>query len=89
IPRENYVEAEERVVNELKEVGKPFIMIINTVRPQHPETETLKRQLSEKYDIPVLALSVEGMREADVYQVLREALYEFPVLEVNVNLPNW
>ncbi|RSK27440.1 stage IV sporulation protein A [Bacillus sp. HMF5848] len=89
IPRSNYVEAEERVIEELKEVGKPFIMVVNSVRPQHPETEALRQQLCEKYDIPVLAMSVESMRETDVYNVLREALYEFPVLEVNVNLPSW
>jgi len=89
IPRRDYIEAEGRVVNELKEVGKPFIMIINTVQPYHPDTEQLRQSLVEEYDIPVLAMSVEGLREGDVYNVLREALYEFPVLEVNVNLPSW
>ena len=89
IPRRDYIEAEERVVNELKEVGKPFIMIINTVQPYHPDTEQLRQSLSEEYDIPVLAMSVESLRETDVYNVLREALFEFPVLEVNVNLPSW
>lgn len=89
IPRSEYVEAEERVVNELKEVGKPFLMIINSVQPYHPNTEQLRNELAEKYDIPVLAMSVESMRESDVLNVLREALFEFPVLEVNVNLPSW
>ncbi|SEA61401.1 stage IV sporulation protein A [Thalassobacillus cyri] len=89
IERRDYVEAEERIVEEMKEVGKPFIMIVNSVQPYHKDTEILRDQLSEKYDIPVLALSVEGMREDDVNSVLREALYEFPVLEVNVNLPSW
>ncbi|PFJ12168.1 stage IV sporulation protein A [Bacillus cereus] len=89
IPRRDYIEAEERVVNELKEVGKPFIMIINTVQPYHPDTEHLRQSLSEEYDIPVIAMSVESLRETDVYNVLREALFEFPVLEVNVNLPSW
>ena len=89
IPRQDYVEAEERVINELKEVGKPFIMVINTVQPYHPDTEKLRVKLNEKYDIPVLAMSVESMRDTDVMNVLREALYEFPVLEVNVNLPSW
>ncbi len=89
IARQDYIEAEERVIDELKEVGKPFIMVINSVRPYHPETEALRQELMEKYDIPVLAMSVESMREADVLSVLREALYEFPVLEVNVNLPSW
>ncbi|MBA9027817.1 stage IV sporulation protein A [Peribacillus huizhouensis] len=89
IPRSDYIEAEERVIEELKEVGKPFIMIINSVQPHHPDTAILRENLQEKYDIPVLTMSVEGMREADVLSVLREALYEFPVLEVNVNLPSW
>ncbi|HDR3806460.1 stage IV sporulation protein A [Bacillus anthracis] len=89
IPRRDYIEAEERVVNELKEVGKPFVMIINTVQPYHPDTEQLRQSLSEEYDIPVIAMSVESLRETDVYNVLREALFEFPVLEVNVNLPSW
>ncbi len=77
IPRQDYVEAEERVIGELKEVGKPFIMVVNTVRPHHPETEALRRELAEKYDIPVLAMSVESMRETDVYNVLREAYMNF------------
>src|SRR5690606_471439 len=89
IPREDYIEAEERVIEELKEVGKPFIIIVNSTRPYHRDTENLRSELQEKYDIPVIAMSVENMREADVYNVLRETLFEFPVLEVNVNLPSW
>ena len=89
IPREDYLEAEARVIEELKEVGKPFIMIINTVQPYHQETEMLRQELVEKFDIPVLPMSVESMTEHDVHNVLREVLYEFPVLEVNVNLPSW
>jgi len=89
IPRSDYVDAEAKVVEELKEVGKPFIMVINSVRPSSQEAQILRQELAETYDIPVLAMSVEAMNEHDVYDVLREALYEFPVLEVNVNLPSW
>lgn len=89
IPRSDYVEAEERVVNELKEVGKPFVMVLNSTRPYDPVTEALRTDLVEKYDIPVLALSVSTMNEDDVIGVLKEALYEFPVHEVKVNLPSW
>lgn len=89
IPREDYVESEERIVQELKEVGKPFIMIVNSNHPHHSNTEALREELAEKYDIPVLSQSVENMTEHDIYNVLREVLYEFPVLEVNVNLPSW
>ncbi len=89
IPRADYVDAEAQVIDELKEVGKPFVMVVNSTRPTGQEAELLRQDLSEKYDIPVLAMSVESMTEHDVYSVLREALYEFPVLEVNVNLPSW
>ncbi len=89
IPREHYVASEAQIVDELKEVGKPFIMVVNSVRPTDHETELLRQELAEKYDIPVLAMSIETMEEHDVYNVLRESLYEFPVLEVNVNLPSW
>ncbi|ENH97345.1 stage IV sporulation protein A [Gracilibacillus halophilus YIM-C55.5] len=89
IPREDYEEAEHRIVEELNEVGKPFIMVINSVQPYHQETELLRQDLTEKFDIPVLAMSVESMTEHDVNNVMREVLYEFPVLEVNVNLPSW
>ena len=89
IDRSDYVESETKVVEELKEVGKPFIMIINSTRPSSKETELLRQELAEKHDIPVLSMSVESMTEHDVYNVLRESLYEFPVLEVNVNLPSW
>jgi stage IV sporulation protein A len=89
LSRDEYVDAEERVVAELKEVGKPFIMLINSTQPHSQETEALRNELAEKYDIPCLALSVEQMDERDVTGVLREVLFEFPVHEVNVNLPSW
>lgn len=89
IPREAYVVAEERVVAELKEVGKPFILIINSTRPRSEETQRLRDELAEKYDIPVLAMSVDAMDEEDILYVLKEVLFEFPVHEVNVNLPSW
>lgn len=89
LPREAYIEAEERIVDELKEVGKPFILLINSTRPFSESTQELRSELAEKYDIPVVALSVATMTEEDILGVLREVLYEFPVHEVNVNLPSW
>ena len=89
IPRSSYVAAEERVVEELREVGKPFIMVLNSTNPSSDGTRQLRSELAEKYDIPVIALSVATMGENEVMSVLREVLYEFPVHEVNVNLPSW
>ncbi|CAM3753679.1 stage IV sporulation protein A [Alicyclobacillus pomorum] len=89
IPREGYVEAEERVVQELKELGKPFVIIVNSVHPEHERAQYLRSELSEKYDVPVICLSCATLTVHEIHSVMREALYEFPVKEVNVNLPNW
>ncbi len=89
ISRNSYVEAEERVVSELKEIGKPFIVILNSVHPMLPETENLADNLRNSYGVPVLPISVENMTERDIYNILKEALYEFPVVEVKVEMPDW
>ena len=89
IERNSYVEAEERIVDELKTYGKPFIVILNSAHPMLPETERLADSLKEKYNVPVLPISVENMTERDIYNILKEALYEFPVIEVKVNMPEW
>lgn len=89
ISRNNYIEAESRVVNELKEIGKPFIVILNSAHPTLPETERMAEKLRDEYKVPVLPLSVEAMGEKEVYSVLRESLYEFPVTEVKINMPDW
>ena len=87
--RNDYLEAEQRVIEELKSIGKPFIVILNTTHPTLPETEKLALRLKDEYQVPVLPLSVESMTEKDMYDILKEALYEFPVLEVKVNMPEW
>jgi stage IV sporulation protein A len=89
IPRMDYKDAEDRVITELKEIGKPFIVLLNSVHPTIPDTEQLTKDLRDKHNVPVLPVSIEQMSERDIYNILREALYEFPVLEVNVNMPEW
>lgn len=89
LPRAAYLEMEERVINEMKEVGKPFVVVINSVKPYSEEAKYLKEELAEKYDVPVLAVSAATMDEPDILNVLKEVLFEFPVHEVNVNLPSW
>ena len=87
--RSDYEEAEERVIMELKEINKPFIVVLNTTHPTLPETVRLKDTIKEKYQVPVLPINVEAMSEKDMYDILREALYEFPVLEIKVSMPEW
>ena len=87
--RSDYEEAEDRVISELKEINKPFIVILNSVHPMLPDTIRLADSIKEKYNVPVMPISIETMTEHDMYDILREALYEFPILEVKIKLPDW
>ena len=87
--REDYVEAEKRVVEELSTLNKPYIVVLNSTNPTLANTDALAKELSNSYNVPVLPINIESMNEKDMYNILREALYEFPVLEVRVNMPEW
>lgn len=89
IERENYIEAETTVIEELLDVGKPFLVIVNSKSPTGQKALDIKEKLELTYGIPVIPMNVEHMNERDVYHVLQEALYEFPIIEVTVNLPSW
>lgn len=89
ISRSSYAEKEEQVIQELKEIGKPFIVLLNSTRPTSEETEQLAVQIRDSHNVPVIPISVETMTEKDSYNVLKESLYEFPVVDVKVNIPEW
>ncbi|MFZ3129603.1 MAG: stage IV sporulation protein A [Desulfosporosinus sp.] len=89
IPREAYVDAEERVISELRQLGKPYVVILNTTHPYAENTLGISRSLEEKYGIPVIAVNCLEMNHDDITQILEEVLYEFPVAEVNIDLPKW
>lgn len=89
IPRSSYAVTEAKVINELKEINKPFIVIVNSIHPNNYETINIADELREKYDIPVIPLSVENMNEDDIIGVLKEALYEYPVEQIEFNIPEW
>ena len=87
--REDYLDAEKRVVEELSTLSKPYIVILNSTHPNLPNTEKIASNLKDEYNVPVIPVNVEDMNEKDMYNILREALYEFPVVEVKVNMPEW
>ena len=89
LPREQYLAAEERVINELKELEKPFLVILNTNKPLANDTKELVLSLEEKYNVPVIPVDCAKLTSDDIYAILQEVLYEFPVKEVNVSLPKW
>ena len=89
LPRSNYVDAEDKVITELKGINKPFIVIMNSTHPGSPETKTLANALSQKHNVPVIPISVEDMNINDITNVLKEALYEFPVSHIEFKIPDW
>jgi len=87
--RNDYVEAETRVIQELKEIGKPFIVVLNSTHPMTPDTQNIAERLKEEHNVPVIPMNVDAMNTKDMYSILREALYEFPIIDVKVNMPEW
>lgn len=89
IEREDYVEAEKRVINELKAINKPFLIVLNSVRPSDVETLRLKEELENKYEVPVINLNCAQMRNEDIDMLMEKILYEFPITEIGINIPGW
>lgn len=89
IPREEYAEAEERVIRELKEINKPFVVLLNSLNPNLSETRDLAQELSEKYGVSVIPISCNDISGEDIENILKKLLFEFPIKEVNVEMPLW
>lgn len=89
LPREAFVAAEERTIDEVKAVGTPFVIVLNSAEPTTTYAEELAHELSDRYGAPVVPLNLQLSTEADMAAVLSEMLYEFPVAEFNVHLPTW
>ncbi|MEG0330680.1 MAG: stage IV sporulation protein A [Longicatena sp.] len=89
LSREAYIEAEAEVIEELTTIGKPFIIIVNSTDIHSVACKSVVDKLKEKYEVPVLPISVNHMNEENIHDVLREALYEFPVSQININMPQW
>ncbi|MDI3534317.1 MAG: stage sporulation protein [Thermosediminibacterales bacterium] len=89
ISRENYIDAEERVIEELKEIGKPFAVVLNSACPTSEKAQEIKEIIESKYDVPVMAINCADMKQEDVLKILQELLYEFTVREININMPRW
>ena len=89
IDRANYIKAEERVISELKEIEKPFVIILNSKNPNLDSTIALKDSLEVKYGVSVISLDCLNMDAYDIERIFEKLLFEFPVKEININLPGW
>lgn len=89
IDREDYIEPEERVINELKDINKPFIVLLNSKNPSSNDTIELASELSYKYQVTVIPVNCQELNEDDIRQIIARILFEFPINEVRLLLPNW
>ena len=89
IPREDYVKAEERVVSELKEMNKPFIILLNSEHPQDMDTKNLANSLCQKYNATVIPINCVNLNMDDITNIFSKILYEFPVSQINFKFPAW
>ncbi|MGN0348094.1 MAG: stage IV sporulation protein A [Roseburia sp.] len=87
--REDYIDAEEKTLQELDAIGKPYVIVLNSQKPYVEETERLARQMREKYGTSVIPVNCEQLRKEDVYRIFEQMLYEFPVARVEFFIPKW
>ncbi|MDR1630361.1 MAG: stage IV sporulation protein A [Oscillospiraceae bacterium] len=89
IPRYEYEEAEERVIGELKDLNKPFVVLLNCMYPRSTSAQELSEDLSGKYNVPVVPVNCLDLTEDEIKEILTEVLFEFPIREIKVDLPTW
>lgn len=89
ISRAKYVDSEERVVKELKSIGKPFVVVLNSKNPTETDTVRLQQSLIERYDVPVICCDVINMDKETISDIMSKILFEFPVTGINVSIPKW
>lgn len=89
IPREEYEEAEQRVIDELVSINKPFIIVLNCVDPDSAESQKLAEQMSAKYGNVVIPVNCLALDEENINNILRQVLYAFPIKEINISMPKW
>ena len=89
IPREEYAEAEDRVIKELTQINKPFIVLLNCLDPKTESAIETAEEISKKHHVPVIPINCLDLTENDIKQILSQILYEFPIKEIDVNFPKW
>ena len=89
LSRENYIEAENRTILEMKKLGKPFVIVLNSSRPYAEDTIALAKELETSYQVPVLPFNCEQLRKEDIYRIFENVLKEFPITEIDFYIPKW
>ena len=89
LPRESFLEAEERTIRELKELGNPFLVLLNSAKPYADETRALADEISDKYQVTVMPVNCEQLKREDINHIMENVLYEFPLTMIEFYMPKW
>ncbi len=89
LARESFVVGEERVINELKSINKPFVVILNSAHPQMPETKALANEISEKHNVKVIPMDVANLNSDNINSIFENLLEEFPLVAIEIKMPLW
>ena len=89
LPRESFLEAEERTIKELQALGKPYIVLLNSQKPYAEETRSLADEISEKYQVTVMPINCEQLKKEDINHIMENILYEFPLTMIEFYMPKW
>ena len=89
IPRESVVKAEDQIIEQLKEIGKPFVIVLNSKTPTSSSTLQLRESLQNQHEVPVIAVAIDRMSAEEIQYILQQALYEFPITDIEIVKPDW
>lgn len=89
IPRSEYEEAEQRVIEELQALGKPFVVLLNCRAPETPQAQALAETLTARYGVPILPVNCLQLTQAEIVRILSQVLFEFPIREIRLQMPGW
>lgn len=89
IPRNQYIEAEEKTIESLKQIRKPFVVLVNTTKPYGEDAKKVANEISSKYNVTAIPMNIEQLRADDIITILQNVLYEFPLTEIEFYMPKW
>lgn len=89
LSREEYLDAEQRIVDELKEINKPFVVLLNSTTPNSEQAVNLAGRLQEEWKVPVIPVNCTELEEKDIKDILSRLIFEFPVRSIDIDMPEW
>ena len=89
IARQDYLDAENRVISELKEIGKPFIVLVNSTHPESDSALAVKKEIESRHNVSVMTVNCQELDNNDINSIIESILFEFPLKEISINIPEW